>query len=91
MIAYCKLCKCEFQTVHKVNQKVKTIGLRCVQGERVKWVLSYSRALNKKGWVNSDFKRVRFGFLKSRQLIFIARAFIIGNHKFSILNSTKNK
>jgi hypothetical protein len=72
------------------NHRMITKALRFFKGNKVSLVISYSRALGGRKWHDNNKRARYFGYFKSIEHVFIARALVIGKHKFSLLISNNN-
>jgi hypothetical protein len=68
------------------TEKFYTKALRVFKKGRgtAKLIISYSKAKMGK-WHDNNMVARNFGYFKSKELMFTARALVIGKHKFSLL------
>lgn len=82
-----KVCAKGFKwsKISKGNEKYKTNGLKLFNRGRLKTIVSYSKSLGGRKWCDNNKVARNLGYFKSEEHIFMARALIIGKHKFSLL------
>lgn len=69
----------------KINAKVYMRALKFINRKgKVELVISHTKSLRGK-WHDNEKKACSFRYLKSKEILFTARALVIGKHKFSLL------
>ena len=76
----------KIQKVYRESRLHYTKGIRFFKDGTLKTIVFYSKSKNGK-WLDEDKTPRRFGYFKSHEDEFNARAIVIGSHKFSILTS----
>jgi hypothetical protein len=75
----------KIERIMKINSKMYSKALKFFKDDKVKFVVSYSKSFGDRKWHDENNNPRSFGFFKSDEQLFRAKALVIGKHKFSLL------